>query len=83
MEKTFKTLVKRIDTLPDSYEYCLGTVNGILLTECELPYGLHGERAVVNEYVTVLTTRCDQEAYDNFKAIVNWLYPGLCEFDVE
>lgn len=80
MVKTFSTLVKRQYALPSSYEYALGMVNGILLTMCELPFGLEGDHAQVNEYGTVLTTRCVREAYEDFKAIVEWLYPDLCEF---
>lgn len=83
MVKTFRTLVKNYTTLSDSYEYALGTVNGILLTECELPYGLNGDLPLVKELGTVLTTRCEPEAYSDFKTIVQWLYPNLCEFDYE
>lgn len=85
MVKTFRTLVKNDVkcNLLDTYEYALGTVNGILLTECDLPYGLEGDQPQVTEFGTVLTTRCAERAYDNFKAIVQWLYPGLCEFDYE
>lgn len=80
MVKTFRTLVKRQHALPSSYEYALGMVNGILLTMCELPFGLEGGPAQVNEYGTVLETRCEREAYEDFKSTVEWLCPGLCEF---
>lgn len=80
MEGTFRTLVKNDVKLLDSYEYALGVVNGTLLNVCELPYGLMGDPALVNEAGTILTTRCEREAYDDFKVIVEWLYPGLCEF---
>ena len=85
MEKTFRTLVKRgyKDKLLVSYEYALGKVDGILLTECELPHGLGGDPPLTNDYGTVLTTRCEEEAYEDFTAIVQWLYPGLCEFYYE
>jgi hypothetical protein len=85
MVKTFRTLVKNYVKcdLRDTYEYALGTVNGILLTMCELPNGLKGDQPQVTESGTVLTTHCPEEAYDDFKTIVQWLYPGLCEFDYE
>lgn len=83
MENIYRTLVKKDVELRESYEYALGTVNGILLTECELPYGLKGDLPMVIESGTVLTTQCDARAYHGFKCIVEWLYPKLCEFYYE
>ena len=85
MEKTFRTLVKDPFKcgIPDNCEFVRGTVNGILLTKCELPYGLKGDEPRVTEYGTVLTTRCEEAAYEDFKVIVDWLYPDLCEFYYE
>lgn len=80
MEKTFVTLVKRSCELPGAYEHMLGVVEGIHLTTCELPYGLMESPAQVTEYGTFLTACCEEEAYKDFKAIVEWLYPGKCEF---
>lgn len=83
MENIYRTLVKKDVELRESYEYALGTVNGILLTECVLPYGFTGDLPMVIESGTVLTTQCEEEAYRDFKCIVEWLYPELCEFYYE
>lgn len=84
MIKTYRTLVKNdVTDIVVGLEYATGMVEGIMLTQCELGYGFLGEAPRVTESGTILTARCDPEAYDDFKAIVQWLYPGLCEFDYE
>lgn len=83
MEKTFRTLVKKDAVISDSHGFALGTVNGFLLAFCELPYGLEGDPKQVIESGTVLTTKCEPDAYDVFRVHVEWLYPGLCEFNYE
>lgn len=77
----FKTLIKNTeDVVPKHWrnnKYIRGRISGISLVICGDDYGPY--KRAEDGYVQSVV--CEPEQYDEFKKLVEEVYPGLCEFN--
>lgn len=59
-------------------------VDSIKLGLCDLPNG--GKKyttTTLKDNTKIIIAECTEEQYELFKKTIEYLYPGLCEFDIE
>ena len=78
--KIFKTLVKNDHAKFGGNKYVIGRISGIgyMISALDIEHGNTGNNEgfiYINEFTT--------DEYENFKQIIEKLYPGLCEFNYQ
>ena len=83
-KKIFTTIVKSEDEVGISNDYMLGRIRGIEYAMCGGEQGANfATMYCPKNGRRCFDTKCSDEEYLAFKAMVERLYPGLCIFDDE
>lgn len=65
-------------------DHDIARVDGVKLGLCDLPNGgKEYTTMTLKDNTKIMLAECTEEQYELFKKTIDYLYPGLCEFDVE